>query len=174
MEDMLDVVDEHDNVIGQAPFSKCHDEKLLHRISNIFVFKDDSFQELLLTKRSKKVLAPGRIGTPGGHVRTGETYLESAKIELEEEVFHEQELPKEISFEVLFKMKVDADYEHLTTVFRVVYSGPFSNFPEEVEKSFFMNINDLLKDIKKNPDKYSRSFNVKIKEYKKLFFISNI
>src|SRR5690349_15619810 len=37
-EEIFDVVDEHDHVIGQAPRSQVHAQGLLHRAASIFVF----------------------------------------------------------------------------------------------------------------------------------------
>ena len=50
MDEIVDIVDENDNVIGQELKSNCHKNKILHRGANIFVFKDKSFKEILLQK----------------------------------------------------------------------------------------------------------------------------
>jgi len=96
MDEIIDIVDDNDNVIGQELKSKCHANKILHRSVGILVFKDHSFKEILIQKRSmKKVSNPGQLCIPGGHLSSGEDYISGAKKELQEEEFHNQELPKE-------------------------------------------------------------------------------
>ena len=50
-EEIFDVVDVDDNVIGQATRSEVHAQNLLHRAANIFVFNTNG--QLLLQKRFK-------------------------------------------------------------------------------------------------------------------------
>jgi len=139
MDELVDIVDENDKVIGQELKLKCHANKILHRGVAILVFKDASFKEILIQKRSMKKLSnPGQFCVPGGHLSSGDSYLIGAKRELQEEEFHNQELPKEITFEELYKIKkfTDNDYE-FHQVYRVFYPGPFVNDPEEVEFLFY-------------------------------------
>ena len=86
MAEIFDIIDEHDNVIGQASREEAHKKSMLHRIVDIFIF--NSKGELLLQKRSeKKDTNPGLwTFSAGGHVEYGETYLEAANKELEEEL----------------------------------------------------------------------------------------
>lgn len=72
MDEIVDIVDDNDKVIGQELKSKCHKEKILHRGSNIFVFKNNSFKEILLQKRSmQKKSNPGQLCTPGSSSTRG-------------------------------------------------------------------------------------------------------
>ncbi len=118
----------------------------------------------------KKKARPGKLCIPGGHLASGESYLEAAKKELQEEEFHNQELPRGITFEELYKIKksTDEDYEFNTT-YRVICSGPFSHNSEEVESSNFVDINEVIQDINENPDKYTKTTALHIKEYQKRF-----
>ena len=50
-DELLDVVDENDNVIGQATRKECHEKGLLHRIS-ISLVLDKNFR-IFAGKRSK-------------------------------------------------------------------------------------------------------------------------
>ena len=118
----------------------------------------------------RKTSNPGRFCIPGGHISSGEEYISGAKRELQEELFHKQKLPKEIIFEELFKIKkiTDNDYE-FNVVYRVVYSGNFSNDPNEVEDYFSENINETLKKIKTKPHNYTETTRLLLKEYQKRF-----
>ena len=62
-EEIFDVTDEHDNVIGQAPRSEVHARGLLHRAVHIFVF--NTAGQLLLQMRCRDPnLAQDRPQTP--------------------------------------------------------------------------------------------------------------
>ena len=171
MGEIIDVVDENDNVVSQELKSKCHTNMILHRGATIFVFKDNSYRETIIQKRStEKASNFGKLCIPGGHLSSGENYLAGAKRELQEEMFYEQELPKKIKFEKLFKIKksTDKDYE-FNVVYRVVYFGPFSNDPDEVESYFFENIKETLKKIKAEPENYTETTIFLLNEYHKRF-----
>lgn len=87
MPEFFDIVDEHDQVIGQAPRSECHgDPSLVHRVAHVLVF--NSRGELLLQKRSMtKDVQPGKWDTSvGGHLDPGEDYLQAARREMAEEL----------------------------------------------------------------------------------------
>ncbi len=171
MDEIIDIVDEHDQVTGQELKSKCHKEKLLHRSVNIFVFKDDSFRELLLQKRSaKKGMNHGKLCMPGGHLSTHDDYLEGAKRELQEEMFHDQELPQGLVFEELFKIRKSADNDHeITTLYRTVARGPFTVDSAEVESCFFEDIFKLLEKVEKKPEAYTATTIFLLQEYRKKF-----
>ncbi|MFH1589406.1 MAG: NUDIX hydrolase [archaeon] len=168
MDDWLDVVDENDNIIGKERFWKCHGRggpHLPHRISAILVFKDDSFQETLITKRSATVMGPNLWDSPAGHVESGEIYVENAKKELQEEVFHEHEMPN-MEFEELFKIKIPKpDSFEFATIFRVIYPGPFYNYEEEITDFKFIKVDTLIDNINKNTTQYTECFKIIIKTY---------
>ncbi len=85
-EEIFDVVDEDDHVVGQATRKEVHKQKLLHRVSNVFVF--NSKGEMLVQKRSlSKDEYPGRFtSSVSGHLDAGETYEQAALREMYEEV----------------------------------------------------------------------------------------
>ena len=85
-EEIFDIVNERDEVIGQLPRSQVHAEKHLHRAVHIFVLNTQG--ELLLQKRSatKDEYPHCYTSSASGHVSSGETYDETAPRELEEEL----------------------------------------------------------------------------------------
>lgn len=79
------VVDEHDDVIGAASLAEAWKKGLIHRI--VFVIVQDNQGRILLHKRAPTMqLYAGRWDTAGGHVDVTPSYLETAKLELHEEV----------------------------------------------------------------------------------------
>ena len=171
MDEIVDIVDENDKVIGQELKSKCHSARILHRGTAILVFKDNFYTKIIIQKRSMKLISkPGKLCIPGGHLSSREDYITGAKRELQEELFHEQELPKEIKFKELFKIKKlkDNDYE-FNVVYRVVHLGPFYKDPDEVENYFFEDIKETLKKINTEPESYTETTILLLKEYQKRF-----
>ena len=86
-EDILEIVDEQDRVIGTAPRHRCHgDPSLIHRVAHVLVVNRRG--EILLQKRSPhKDVQPGKWDTSvGGHLDPGEGYEEAARRELREEL----------------------------------------------------------------------------------------
>ena len=84
--EMVDVVDMHNNVIGEAPRKGIHEKHLLHRAAHIFLV--DSSGRLWIEKRGKTVdTNPGYYdSSAAGHVSKGETYDEGARREVLEEL----------------------------------------------------------------------------------------
>src|SRR5262245_17014945 len=85
-EEIFDVVDDEDRVVGQAPRSVVHAQKLRHRAVHIFVF--NSRGELLLQKRSaqKDEYPLCYTSSASGHLSAGESYETAAPRELKEEL----------------------------------------------------------------------------------------
>lgn len=85
-DELLDVVNEANDVTGQAARKKIHDENLLHRAVHLFVFTKK--RALVLQKRSHlKDRHPGVWdSSAAGHVDAGESYEQAAVRELQEEL----------------------------------------------------------------------------------------
>jgi isopentenyl-diphosphate delta-isomerase len=85
-DELFDVVDDDDQVIGQAPRREVHAQRLSHRAVHVLVH--DAMGRLFLQKRSLgKDTFPGCWDSScSGHVDAGETYLEAARRELGEEL----------------------------------------------------------------------------------------
>ncbi|MBI4689476.1 MAG: NUDIX domain-containing protein [Nitrospirae bacterium] len=86
-EELIEIINEHGEIIGIAPRSKVHgNPSLIHRVVHVLVFNKE--RELFLQKRSNnKDVAPGKWDTSvGGHVGPGEEPFDAAKREMEEEL----------------------------------------------------------------------------------------
>lgn len=85
-DEVFDVVDEHDQVIGREYRREIHRRGLLHRAIHIFWLRADG--QLCLQRRSfAKDNCPGLLSTScAGHVDSGEDYLTAAVRELREEL----------------------------------------------------------------------------------------
>lgn len=152
-EEIFDVVDADDNVIGQAPRSEVHAKKLLHRAVNIFVF--NSKGQLLLQKRSatKDEFPLCYTSSASGHLNAGESYDEAAPRELEEELRLKSPL------EYLGKLPASPEtaYEH-SVLFRTVTDEQPVYHPEEIESGKYLYINEIESFITQQPDLFAPPF----------------
>lgn len=85
MAELLDIVDEQDQIIGQMERAEVHRRGMTCR--NVQIFFVTPAGEIILQKRSlTKKSYPGRFtSTASGHVTSGESYLEAAVKETLEE-----------------------------------------------------------------------------------------
>ena len=85
-DELVDLVDGDDMVVGNATLGECLSKGLLHRAVAVMVVRPGG--ALLLQKRSMKDRwQPGRMTLSStGHVRMGETYEDAARRELFEEL----------------------------------------------------------------------------------------
>ena len=86
-EEILDLVDENDNVIGQKSRGDIYKEGLANfRVVNIFLVNNEG--KLWIPRRTAhKKLYPLHLDmSAAGHVETGETYEEAARKEMQEEL----------------------------------------------------------------------------------------
>lgn len=85
-DEIFDVVDELDRVIGQALRAEVHARKLRHRAVHVFLFNERG--DLFVQKRAaSKDTFPGCYdSSASGHLASGETYDACARRELQEEL----------------------------------------------------------------------------------------
>lgn len=140
-DEIVDVVDESDQVIGQATKGEVNSNpKLIHREVGILICDDQG--RVLLQQRShmKKQFPLWWIISAAGHVPTGMTVEESAHKELKEELGFDTQL---VQYE---KMLCEYDEE---TFFASAYLGKIPNSveinfdKEEIEQVKFVNEEEL-------------------------------
>jgi 16S rRNA (adenine1518-N6/adenine1519-N6)-dimethyltransferase len=85
-DESFDVVDDINRVIGQAPRAEVHARKLKHRAVHVFAFTPQG--ELLLQKRSHLKDSCPELwdSSAAGHLDVGESYVDCAGRELQEEL----------------------------------------------------------------------------------------
>ena len=129
-EELLDVVDENDRVIGTRTRGEIHAAGLMHRAVHILVF--NARGEVFLQKRSLlKDEQPGMWdSSAAGHVDSGEDYLDCAAREIEEELGIAPQHP----LQPLFKLPASTrtGNEHCM-VYRYDFEGPLVLQAEEID-----------------------------------------
>lgn len=143
--EILDIVNQHDEVIGKASRDEIYEKLLPHRIVHVLIFNDK--KEMALQLRSKTVsFCPSHWSTTvGGHVQTGENYEEAAMREYEEELGIKSVLTffDKVIYEVENKPK------KFLTIFTTECNGPFSKDPSDVEKVEFFPLDTIRNMIQK-------------------------
>jgi isopentenyldiphosphate isomerase len=130
-EEIFDVVNERDEVVGRERRSEVHRRGLMHRAVHVLVFS--SRGEVFLQKRSMtKDRQPGLWdSSASGHVDSGEDYDSCAIRELREEIG----LKLAAAPQKLFKLPASeaTDQEHVW-IYRCEAEGPFVLHPDEIER----------------------------------------
>jgi isopentenyl-diphosphate delta-isomerase type 1 len=85
-DDLVDLVDAHDAVVGSSTIKKCLEKALLHRAVAVLVMRSNG--RFVLQQRSKKDRWQPGLWTISstGHVMRGEAYAAAARRELGEEL----------------------------------------------------------------------------------------
>ena len=133
-EEIVQVVDREDREIAIMPRRLMREQRLIHRASYILVF--NAAGELYVQKRTKtKDIYPGYWDVAaGGVVLAGESYEESAKRELKEELGVDGG-----KLQFLFDQYYEDESNRVWgRIFTCIHAGPFTLQPEEVEYGRFM------------------------------------
>jgi isopentenyldiphosphate isomerase len=129
-DEIFDIVNERDEVIGRLPRFQVHRDAHKHRAVHVLVF--NARGEIFLQKRSrKKDTFPGAWdSSASGHVDSGEDYDACAVRELREELGLAIEAPPRR----LFKIGACSETGHeFVWVYRLESEGPFTLHPEEID-----------------------------------------
>jgi isopentenyl-diphosphate delta-isomerase len=152
--EIFDVVDEADQIIGQATRSEVHARKLRHRAVHIFLFNETG--ELFIQKRSEnKDTFPGRQdSSASGHVNGGETYDACAVRELAEELGI-------VAVDLNRHFKIGA-CPQTGWEFVWVYSLQTNEPPrinlQEIESGAFCSASQVRASVIRHPDQFAPSF----------------
>lgn len=161
------LVDKDDNVIGFKEKFATHKIPVpLHRAISLVIFNKDKTQ-MLITKRSIKKPVWPHFWTNAvcSHPMPNETYRHAADRRIFEELGIYTKLKEVFKFSYKADMgnKVWGEHE-LDTVFTGKYQGDIHPNPDEIEGYEWLTLEDLKKDLKKNPKKYTPWFKIILKK----------
>ncbi len=138
-EEVLDIVNEDDNVIGNAPRSEIYSKKHIHRIVHVLIFNKKNKMVLQLRSKQKSFMPNAWVTSAGGHVQSGEDYETAAKRELKEE------LGISPSLELLYKdfYEDNKGLKKFLTTFKAVHEGPFVLIEDDVKDARFFSLKQI-------------------------------
>ncbi len=142
-EEMTDLVDEDDRVIGRAPRSEVRRRNLLHR--GVGVLCRNSAGDVYVHRRTdSKDVFPGMYDAfAGGMVASGESYEAAARRELAEELG-----VVGVELRPLVKQRYRGpDLQTWNTVFEVVWDGPIVHQASEIAWGAFVPVRELRRKL---------------------------
>jgi 16S rRNA (adenine1518-N6/adenine1519-N6)-dimethyltransferase len=153
--EIFDVVDEHDEVTGQAARGEVHAQGLLHRAVHVLVFNKRG--DVLLQQRSMlKDAHPGVWDSSvSGHLDAGESYETAAVRELAEEMgIDAKYAPTEIA---RLKPSAATGWEHIR-LYRYEHQGSIRFPAAEIESAMWLPIAVLEAWIAARPEDFASGF----------------
>jgi isopentenyl-diphosphate Delta-isomerase len=161
-EEIYDLVDIDDRVIGQATRKEIHKKNLLHRSVHIFVFNPEG--DLYLQKRAfSKDENPGFWDTScAGHVDAGENYLTAANRELMEELTISEPL------HLFMKIKAckESYWEHVFA-YTCTTRQPIKINPTEILEGYYWSLDEINLALSKKKYQFTSTFNILFINYLK-------
>lgn len=146
-EELVDVVDAHDQVLRVVTRAEMRRDRLRHRCT--FVVVRSTSGEVLIHRRSDdKDLWPGRWDLScGGVVGAGEAWEAAAVRELAEEL---GVVGVELR-ELLRGAYADVEVDEVARAWEVVHDGPFEFTDDEVVEARFVSIEELGRRLRVDP-----------------------
>ena len=167
-------VDDKNRVVGAGAWQEALEKDFKLRVSRIYIFNDKG--ELFVQRRSVHVrFSPGLWDqSVSGHVDEGETYLQAAHRELQEELGV-----------VGLKLKRVGKYysedemsgiirKRFSTIYTAHYDGDFNLNAEEVSEGRWISLPDLEIWMAKSPNEFSNPFLNSYKYFKSHFLVLDL
>lgn len=139
----LDIVNDKNEVVGQAERKEVYQKKLSHRIVHVLVFNDQG--KLALHKRPpwNKFCPDGWTTSAGGHVDSGESYEQAALREYKEELGVSS--PIKLAYEDIYED--GRGLKKFLQTFKTTHNGPFRPDREKVHEIRFLTFDEIKKMI---------------------------
>jgi 16S rRNA (adenine1518-N6/adenine1519-N6)-dimethyltransferase len=165
MDEIVDVADEKDDIIGEALKSECHEKGLWHR--GVAIIVKNKQNKILIQKRSPyKEKRPNLLCiSASGHVLKGETYEQAAKRELQEELGIIASLKLIGSLPISLKWsEKDIEKEH-TRLFICQWDKELKFQESEITWIKFLSQKEIQNILNKEPEKFNPSSIIEFKRY---------
>lgn len=158
-DEILDVVNENNEVIGQATRAEVKEKGLMCRVSTVYL--EDEQGRILVTQRSLKCSYPLTFyAAAGGHLDAGETYEQGAIREAKEEIGVD-----------IYDLEYIGEFmgtkgKSFNRLFLAKYKGEFKPDANEVERLEWMTLDELDHLMVRFPYLLMPSFMTTFKIYK--------
>lgn len=160
------IIDRKNRKIGAMDKLMAHKKGVLHRAFSVFIFDSDG--NLILQRRSENKYHSPLLwsNTCCGHPKPEETFKSGALRRLKEELGIKCKIKKFGT--ITYNLEVGDLIEHeYNTLFFGFYDGEFKPDPNEVAEIKKVKLNPLLKDVKENPQNYTKWFVLILERYSK-------
>lgn len=154
-DELFDVVDELDSVVGISPRNLVHRHGLRHRATHVLVYDEQG--RLFVQQRSlTKDCSPGRWdSSAAGHVGAGETYDSAAVREVQEELGIVTLQP----LTPLFKLPASpATGWEFVWVYRLTTAQTLTPDPGEIIEGRWCTMPELAEWLEREPTAFTNSF----------------
>lgn len=152
-DELFDVVDELDAVIGQQRRADVHAQGLLHRAVSVFVFNSSGQILLQLRTATKDEYPLCWTSSCSGHLDAGEDYDTAAVRELQEELGLTTPIERLVKF--------DAGPE-TANEFTVLYRTTADEIPapevDEIERVEFVDVDEVSRRVEERPGDFTPPF----------------
>jgi isopentenyl-diphosphate delta-isomerase len=154
-DELFDIVNSRDEVVGRAPRREVHARGLWHRAVHVLVFNASG--RVFLQKRSmlKDTAAGLWDSSCSGHVDAGEDYDASARRELGEEIGLALAAPPARWFRIEACLETSWEF---VWVYRLRHEGPFLLAPAEIERGEWFAPAELTRWVAARPGDFASSF----------------
>ncbi|MBI1314637.1 NUDIX domain-containing protein [bacterium] len=159
-EEIFDVVDENDAVVGQLPRSQVHARGLLHRAVSIFVFNLRGQLLLQLRTPTKDEYPNCYTSSASGHLSAGEDYNDAAPRELEEELGLTSPLTRLAKFP-----GGPETANEFTVLYKTVTDETPTFDPVEIAAGEYLDIHEIRRRLDARPEDFTPPFRTLFRWY---------
>lgn len=155
-EELLDIVDDNDHIIGQESRAIVHQRGLQHRGVHVFLFTDDG--KMLIQKRSAdRAASPSLLDCSiSEHVKAGESYHDGAVRGMREELGVEG---IEIERLTKFRMNYGVNDNEISELYQGVVNPELVQFdPVEIESVMYLSMDELRRMLQDDSQSLCRWF----------------
>ena len=158
MIEWLDIVDEHDKVVGKAPRDQIHRENHWHRSAHIALFNSRGQMFVQLRSKNKDSSAGLWDTSAAGHVDSGESYEQCAVRELFEEL-GVQITADQLEHTGRLRPQAGNGFE-FTEIYIVRSDQPLTLQQEEIDDGRWVNSADLDAWVLERPSDFTETFHI--------------
>jgi 8-oxo-dGTP pyrophosphatase MutT (NUDIX family) len=155
-EEYLDIIDINNSIINKATKSDAHQNGLRHRVSAVLLKREDG-KYLFPTASNLKVESGKLFHSSAGHVCSGESYMQTAIRELEEECgikVNQVKLLDSFCFEYDYENRIEKERFEIFEAEYIKSMGEIILNSEQVNEKW-LSLDQLQKIFIENPEQIS-------------------
>ncbi len=162
-DELIDVVDKNDRVLGTATKGFCHAKGLWHR--SVAILIRNKAGDIVTQIRAKGKLGAGLLdNSASGHIPTGESYRTAAMRELREELGISCRLQRIAKLRENTRM-YGPHIKHIWELYTGVHNGPYHYQRSELAGIKLLTLEELQSLIKTKPSSLCEGFKQDIRAY---------